>query len=100
MFTLTYLWQVQTKGPMSLGHGMYHWGCGPYEICLNYKPSLTFIKCQVSASGPLSRADDWPKVLLKDFTGQIGATSSDIYQNVCLYVQLQSPVDDIVADEY
>ena len=38
--------------------------------------------------------------LLKDFTGQIGATSSDIYQNVCLYVQLQNPVDDIVADEY
>ena len=36
----------------------------------------------------------------KDFTGQIGATSSDIYQNVCLYVQLQNPVDDIVADEY
>ena len=38
--------------------------------------------------------------LLKDFTGQIGATSSDIYQNDCLYVQLQNPVDDIVADEY
>ena len=38
--------------------------------------------------------------LLKDFTGQIGATSSDIYQNVGLYVQLQNPVDDIVADEY
>ena len=38
--------------------------------------------------------------LLKDFTGQICATSSDIYQNVRLYVQLQNPVDDIVADEY
>ena len=36
----------------------------------------------------------------KDFTGQIGATSSDIYQNVHLYVQLQNPVDDIVAAEY
>ena len=36
--------------------------------------------------------------LLKDFTGEIVATSSGIYQNVCLYVQLQNPVDDIVAD--
>ena len=53
-----------------------------------------------AAQKAYSRADDWPKVLLKDFTGQIGATSSDIYQNVCLYVQLQNPVDDIVADEY
>ena len=36
----------------------------------------------------------------QSFTGQIVATSNDICQNVCLYVQLQNPVDDIVADEY
>ena len=25
-----------TKRPMALGLGMYHWGCGPYQICTNY----------------------------------------------------------------
>ena len=57
--------------------------------------------CSYQDAGVYSTADDWPKSpLLKDLTGQIGATSSDIYQNVRLYVQLQNPVDDIVADEY
>ena len=28
------LWQVQTTGSVSIGLGIYHWGCGPYKICL------------------------------------------------------------------
>ena len=30
-----------TKGPMALGLGMSHWGCGPYQICTNDESRLT-----------------------------------------------------------
>ena len=30
-----------TKRPMALGLGMYHWGCGPYQICTNGESRLT-----------------------------------------------------------
>ena len=31
-----------------------------------------------------------------NFAGKIGNIKSHIYQNICLYVRLQNPVDDIV----
>ena len=34
---------LRTKGPMSLGLGMYHWGCQSYKISLNSKLRLTMI---------------------------------------------------------
>ena len=30
-----------TKKPLALGLGMWHWGCGPYQICANYESKLT-----------------------------------------------------------
>ena len=31
----------RTKRPMALGLGMYHLGCGPYQICTNDESRLT-----------------------------------------------------------
>ena len=30
-----------TKRPMALGLGMYHWGCGPHQICTTDESRLT-----------------------------------------------------------
>ena len=31
----------RTRRPMTLGLGMYHWGCGAYDVCSNDDPRLT-----------------------------------------------------------
>ena len=35
-----------TERPMTLGLGMWHWGCGPYQICINieFRLTLTYFK--------------------------------------------------------
>ena len=30
-----------TKTPMALGLTMWHWGCGPYQVCTNDESRLT-----------------------------------------------------------
>ena len=31
----------RTRRPMTLGLGMWHWGCGAYQVCSNDDPRLT-----------------------------------------------------------
>ena len=49
-----------TKRPMALGLGMYHWGCGSYQICTNdeSRMTLTYI---MARSNLIPNASIWEK---------------------------------------
>ena len=63
--------KINSKGPVPLGLGMCHWGCGPYKTCLNNKLSVLFV-CFV-ALRPKSTANvmaGWSVHLTTLFPGQ------------------------------
>ena len=48
----------RTRGPMTLGLGMYHMRCGAYQVCSNYDPRLT-LTYLMSRSNLLPNAFKW-----------------------------------------
>ena len=48
----------RTRRQVTLGLGMYHWGCGAYQVCLNDDPKLT-LTFLTSRSNLLPNAFKW-----------------------------------------
>ena len=50
----------RTRWTMTLGLGMYYWGCGAYQVCSNDDPRLT-LTYLTSRSNLLPNAFKWEK---------------------------------------
>ena len=48
----------RTRRPMTMGFGMYYWGCGAYQVCSNDDSKLT-LTYLMSRSNLLSNAFKW-----------------------------------------
>ena len=51
----------RTRRPMTFGLGMYHWGCGAYQVCSKDDPRLT-LTYLTSRSNLLPYAFKWENI--------------------------------------
>ena len=62
----------RTRKPMTLGLGIWHWGCWAYQVCSNNDPRLT-LTYLTSRSNLLPNAFKWEFFLKVDFLNTVVA---------------------------